>query len=439
MATTLRAGALSLILLSTILFSALVVAVQAAYEAPSPQWNNTYERAVNYSVNGSAAYKYGDTGKSVIQTSDGGYAIAADIEDHYYMYYNEYYGTVVENRSVLLIRTGPNGEVNWTKIVPNLNTSRSIIQTRDLGYAICGTDSNSYPSTACLVKLDPQGNLKWSKNFGSQAVAIQSSEGEYLVAGALQLESDIAANVVKIDQNGNVVWNKTLPSTQTGGYSIAYSAIQLKNGDFAVAGLKDNAWLVILDNQGNTKLEKTFTGYHYAITQTNDSALILSGSLTQNNYGSPVSLGLIRKIDLQGNEVWTKTFSDPANHASQWFTFKAIIEVADGGYVAAGDHALFKVYINGTLHWYQSSTFDVTNQLGTNNALTATSDEGFVSTGNLWDSTWFAKFPLSPDQVIPEMSGQAFILFAVFITGFIISLPALARYRPPQKNCNREA
>jgi hypothetical protein len=80
----------------------------------------------------------------VIQTSDGGYAIAGISELLNY-----------QNESLWLIKTDSSGNMQWDlKYVPG-TTAYSVIQTSDGGYTIAG--GSGYGYNALLVKTDASG------------------------------------------------------------------------------------------------------------------------------------------------------------------------------------------------------------------------------------------------------------------------------------------
>ncbi len=398
-----------------------------AADAPTLQRSITYPRSVDYEIGGYAVSVWGDEGRCVVQTSDGGYAIIANLDDHY----TPPHSGGLDNRTVEIIKTDSTGQLQWTKPVPNIEAAYSIVQTTDGGYAICGTPSWVFGS---LIKLDSEGNLQWSRDIGARGVAIQTHDGGYTVAGSLPQETGTLANVVKTDGNGGVQWNKTYPSTQVNGWSYAYSIVE-RDGGFAVAGVKEGAWFALLDAQGNVENEKTYqsAGYFQRIIKSDDG-FVVAGSAPENNNGSPLGLALLQKVDAQGNVVWSKTFNDPDYHDSQHFQFRTVTQTADGGYVASADTAIFKVDGDGNLLWYFTIQSDVTNQLGSMNAVTDSGDGGFVVTGSKSSSVWFAKFPVdqqpSPSDTLSGNAEADLLLpvAAVVIAGLAVAILVLLLY-----------
>jgi len=107
-----------------------------------------------------------DYGRSVQQTSDGGYIIAGSV--------NGFYRD--ENADMLLIKTDENGDIIWYNQMggPKYDDGRSVQQTSDGGYIITG-ETRSYDiggGDVWLVKTD--GNGKVSKASFQQSISIES-------------------------------------------------------------------------------------------------------------------------------------------------------------------------------------------------------------------------------------------------------------------------
>jgi hypothetical protein len=124
----------------------------------------------------------------------------------------------------------------------DFDVALSIIQSSDGGYAVAG-ETSSFGAGGFdiyVVKLDSEGNVQWAKTIGGSSndaalSIIQSSDGGYVVAGfTLSFGAGgFDIYVVKLDSEGNVQWAKTIGGSF---YNLAWSIIQSSDGGYAVAG-----------------------------------------------------------------------------------------------------------------------------------------------------------------------------------------------------------
>jgi hypothetical protein len=142
-----------------------------------------------------------DWGNSLIQTSDGGYVIAG---------YTKSFGA--GDWDVYVVKLDANGNLQWTKTIggENEDLGSSLIQTSDGGYAIAGTTIyfGAGGWDVYVVKLDAKGNLQWTKTIGGKnedggSSIIQTSDGGYVIAGHTESFGAGDVYLVKLDKNGN--------------------------------------------------------------------------------------------------------------------------------------------------------------------------------------------------------------------------------------------
>jgi len=373
------------VLLITLLLFASVPSLNAVAEAPPPQWSRTYTRMLNYSINGFPVSAK-DGGRFVIQTTDGGYAIFAELDDYHFR---------VDNRTSIIIKTDSSGEVQWEKgnsiITSNL---RSIFQTKDSGFLLAGGNQ--------LLKLDAEGNGQWSKNFSSYFVAIQASDGGYVLAGFIP-GYDVVSMLLKTDEKGNLLWNKTFSASS--GWSSAYGVVETNDGGYAVAGYRDGAWFAVTDSDGNLKLSQNFPdieGRFTSIAKTEEGGFILVGGTSPGGINMQ-GQAFIVKVDSEGKMQWNHAYNNPPYEG---FWFSSVAQTGDGEFIGAGYSALFKIDCSGNLEWYLTSATDVTDVLGSTDSVIAAEDGGFVVVGSKKSSVWLAKFaPESttiPDNTFPQ-------------------------------------
>ena len=277
----------------------------------------------------SGKYKYNDVAKSIIQTTDGGYAVVG------------YTRTVFPIKgNIEIIKLDKKGNIEWDNILPCkgfYNKANSIIQTDDGGYAVAGAiEANS--GDIWIIKLSEKGNLEWDKVFGGfyydeANSIIQTDDGGYAVAGT-------NAQIIKLSEKGNLEWNKVFGGDKT---ATANSIIQTTDGGYAVAGRieaefpeRDDVFIIKLDKKGNIEWDKFFGGDEddsaYSIIQASDGGYAVAGQTASKGVGE-ADVWVI-KLDGKGNLEWDETFG-----GNSYDRAYSIIQTNDGGYAVAGHRA----------------------------------------------------------------------------------------------------
>jgi len=271
---------------------------------------------------------------SIAPTTDGGLALAGATESFGVGYYE-----------VLVLKLTGSGGIQWARTFGGTanDEARSIIQTSDGGYAIAGaTYSFGAGNTDLIVlKLTSSGGLQWAKTFGEANSEcgysiIQTSDGGYAVAGYTQ--SFGAGNddllVLKLTSSGGLSWAKTFGGTN---YEDAWSIIQTTDGGYAVGGVSSisgyNFLFMKLSSSGALEWARTFgrtnSEYVYSIIQTSDGGYAVAGS-TQS-FGTGGEDFLFMKLSSGGALEWARTFGGMADDQAS-----SIIQTSDGGYAISG-------------------------------------------------------------------------------------------------------
>jgi hypothetical protein len=170
-------------------------------DSGAPQWTKTY---------GGAAY---DEGRSIEQTSDGGYIIAG---------YTSSFGH--GNADVYLVRTDENGDTLWTRTYGGtaLDKGYSAIQRDDGGFLITGVTSSfgNGGYDVYLIRTKENGDTMWTKTFGGSDYdqgfsTIRTIDGGYIIVGVSStLDYYYDIYVIKLNELGITTWIKEIPIDQ---------------------------------------------------------------------------------------------------------------------------------------------------------------------------------------------------------------------------------
>ena len=233
-----------------------------------------------------------DRAYAVLQRVDGGYVLVGHTK------------SVGEGKEdVFLVKIGDDGQESWNWYGgSNSDMGRCVVQTSDGGFAIAGS-TNSFGAGShdfYLIKTNPNGGWEWSKWYGGtgedQAYSIvQTIDGGYLLAGDTKSDGTDHYDImlVKTDCDGNIEngWPKTYGGP---GDDTAWSVIQTYDGGYLVVGDttsygagQEDFWLVKTDSSGIEQWTRTYgdTGSDMAssVQQTGDGGYIVAGRT--NSYG----------------------------------------------------------------------------------------------------------------------------------------------------------
>jgi hypothetical protein len=140
-------------------------------------WNQTYGIA-------------NDGARSLVRTSDGGFALAG------FTYIWDPANLGVGNYDFWLVKTDSKGVMEWNQTYARTDVDKaySLIETSDGGYALAGesysavTVDEEIEHDCWLVKTDRDGNVEWNQTYGgpdeeAAYALIETSDGGYALAG----------------------------------------------------------------------------------------------------------------------------------------------------------------------------------------------------------------------------------------------------------------
>jgi hypothetical protein len=313
---------------------------------------------------------YGGTGDdkafSMVQTSDGGYALAGYTNSSGSGYYDFY-----------LVKTDANGNMQWNQTYGGTGDDKafSMVQTSDGGYALAGYTNSSGNGgyDFCLVKTDSNGNMVWNHTYGGSGndeaySVIQTSDGGYALAGYTTSSGAGLADfwLVKTNASGDMVWQKCAGGAK---HDIAYSVIQTSDGGYALAGRtmsfgpgENNFWLVKRNSTGDAEWNQAYgrgvDDEAYSVIQTAEGGYALAGYTCHPGGLGGYDFCLV-KTNSNGDMQWNQTYDLRVDDEAY-----SVIQTSDGGYALAGttaslgagyfDFWLVKTNSSGDMVWNQT-------------------------------------------------------------------------------------
>jgi hypothetical protein len=375
-------------------------------DPPEEEWNNSF---------GGSDY---EEGRSVQQTTDGGYIITGRTSS---------YGA--GGYDVWLIKADSNGNKEWdiTFGGENDDIGYSVQQTADGGYIITGY-THSFGAggyDVWLIKTYSNGSMEWNQTFGEtnydEGYCVQQTEdGGYIITGRSSSFSDGDHDLwlIKTDSNGNEEWNKTF-----GGplYDYGYSVKQTTDGGYIITGFCGtghfDVWLIKTDPIGNEEWSNIYGGVAsdggYSVQQTADGGYIVVGYTS--SYSSGGSDAWLIKTDSKGDKEWDKTLGGTNSEVGF-----SVQQTVDEGYIITGqlftystqkyEIWLIKTDSDGNIDWDQ--TFGVSD-LNYGYFVEQTAEGGYIITGSTGSHSegfdvWLIKIetenypPYEPSEPIPE-------------------------------------
>lgn len=247
-------------LTSMLLFT---TAVQA--QAPDTLWTRTY----------------GGEGEdwfySMVVTADSCFMLAGNTSS---------YGA--GGRDFWLVKTDVNGDTLWTRTYGGIGDDYcgDIIETSDSGYALVGytTSYSNGQTDIWLVKIDSDGIVLWSENYGADGYEfafkiVQTYDDGYAIAGEFNHAAPSQGEfwVLKVSSSGDSLWSFLYHDSPT--YETSKAIIETSANEIIAAGYPGR--IVKLNSEGIP-----IWNYTYGVIEFRDMINTFEGNYAALGYGS---------------------------------------------------------------------------------------------------------------------------------------------------------
>ncbi|NQS99200.1 MAG: T9SS type A sorting domain-containing protein [candidate division Zixibacteria bacterium] len=290
---------------------------------PDTLWTNTF---------GGAGF---DEGRSVQQTSDGGYIIAGS------------FTYLASSLDVFLIKTDSLGNPEWDRNFGGFGSDEgfSVQQTPDGGYIITGytTSSGTGMADVYLIRTGEDGDTLWTRTFGTnlddKGFSVQPTpDGGYIITGYTTDELDSSqVYLIKADSSGNLLWQQTFG----GSYADEGHCVQpTPDGGYIITGYtttmldSSNVYLIKTNPSGNPEWTQSFGGGGsdggHSVMPITEGGYIITGYTASGIADDGRDIYLI-KTDSRGDTIWTCAFGGDGLDEGH-----SVIPTTEGGYIITG-------------------------------------------------------------------------------------------------------
>ncbi len=231
-----------------------------------------------------------DIGRAVVQLPDSSYVMVG---------YTNSIGFV--GYDIFLVKADKNGGLLWQKTIggSDWDFAYSLQQTSDGGFIIGGTTyGNGYgDADGYVVKTDPNGNITWTKHYGGAQddefkSVIQTADGGYALCGYTKSYNDINGDawIFKLNGVGDSIHSQSIGGAY---YDYFNSVIQLPNSNLYFSGANFSQkngvnsinWQLAINITTNAVYFSNYIGTIYQ-ERYNSSAVGLNGTVMSVGYNA---------------------------------------------------------------------------------------------------------------------------------------------------------
>ena len=282
-----------------------------------------------------------DRGTSVVEDSDGNYVITGFTSSNDETKSDVFFGKVDPQGNVLAKKA--------INISNKYDGGYSISKTADGGFIIGGEAGHNHNQDFMILKVDQNGNKKWSTKFSdhednSAFDAIEASDGNFYLVGHIRVVNKYEdIKIIKTNSKGNKIWAKTYGGDKD---DIGEGIIEAENNTFVVVAgtfsygkagdvllmkINSDGEVIWQNNYGGDKLDKlreydgnSVSGRH--LTKTPNGGFLVSGY--SSSFSSLGGLWVFKTIS-SGSLLWNYNNQD-------WGGAFAARQATDGSVIVTG-------------------------------------------------------------------------------------------------------
>lgn len=295
-------------------------------------WTKTYGAIANDETN------------SIHETSDHGFIIAGKTFS---------FSTGMSSDGMVL-KLDSLGNLKWSKAFggSDFDEAAAAIQTKDGNYLVLGFISNTPVGTdILLLKLDTNGDTLWTKiisgtGYDDMSDLVELNNGDIIICGytdsfTIDYHSDLL--LMRMDKNGNIKWSKTYGGSldEKGGtiHLNSDSTLLMCGWTSSFGAGSMDAFLLKTDLSGNTIWSMTYGGpapeLLMSVKDLPSGQLLAIGATY--SYGAGDLDSYLLKLNSNGDTLWARTYGGKKQEMP--FSF---FKTSDKGYVITGGTASFK-------------------------------------------------------------------------------------------------
>lgn len=289
-----------------------------------------------------------NTYSRVSDTLSGGFRQLVLSGEHYF-YLCGYQYSGEGNCDILISKTDENGIEIWSQTWDNgkWDYANSICRTPNNDLLVTGfTTQPEHQQDIVVLRYNDDGDLLWQSIIGGVKpetgnAVLQASNGNIYVCGHTESygsgEDDVY--LICLDPEGNFLWHQTYGGSAS---DMGKDMIESLDGNLLIAGNTGSygagnrdVYLLKIDLNGNQIWTKTFGTVDYqdvsSVIETSDKSILLTGQT--DIISVDLMDAMVIKVDSVGNEIWNyhyEAFED-------FYDFGGDIrELASGNYMVAG-------------------------------------------------------------------------------------------------------